>query len=120
MRKGLSESEIGEMPVTQFYELWVFDTFLEPQGPVVNDFHSAINQYTMYMTSSNMTKKSAKDIKLKDFITIGKGNVFKTPEELELLEKEKLARRAAAIKAQFTDPAVLALINSKAKGEING
>jgi len=120
MRRGLTEKEISVMPVTQYYELWIFDTFLEPQGPVAEDIHSALNRYTMYMTSPNMTKKAAKGIKLSEFMTLNKGNVFKTPEELALIEKEKNINRNKAILSQFTDPTVLTQIEKRTRGEVNG
>ncbi len=34
MRKGLTGDEILSMSMKEFYMVYLFDTFIEPQGPV--------------------------------------------------------------------------------------
>ena len=41
MRKGLTGDEILSMSMKEFYMVYLFDTFIEPQGPVMNDFYQA-------------------------------------------------------------------------------
>lgn len=106
LRKGLSEKEINEMSVVQYYELFLLDTFLEPQGPVVDDLRNAFLQHTIMMSSANMTAKYAKQIKLKDFSMYKDESVFKSPEELAEIEKKKQEEKRKAIEAQF-NPALL-------------
>ncbi|ECO7735897.1 hypothetical protein FXP37_17870 [Salmonella enterica] len=106
LRGGLSKSEMDNMPVTMFYRLYIFDTYLEPQSPQFKDMQNAMLQYTLYMSSPGMTREAAKKIKPSQFQLIKEEKVFKTREELEEIERKKEEERKAAIMSMF-DPALL-------------
>ncbi|EEW0999337.1 hypothetical protein ED203_03485 [Escherichia coli] len=106
MRKGLSKDEMDNMPITLFYSLYIFDTFLEPQSPVFHDDQMAMLQYTMYMTSPNMTRDFAKKIKPSQFRTINDDKVFLTKKDIEERERKKQEENKAKLLSIF-DPAML-------------
>lgn len=97
---------MDNMPVTMFYRLFIFDTYLEPQSPQFKDMQNAMLQYTLYMSSPGMTREAAKKIKPSQFQLIKEEKVFKTREELEEIERKKEEERKAAIMSMF-DPALL-------------
>lgn len=97
---------MDNMPVTMFYRLYIFDTYLEPQSPQFKDMQNAMLQYTLYMSSPGMTREAAKKIKPSQFQLIKEEKVFKTREELEEIERKKEEERKAAIMSMF-DPALL-------------
>ncbi|MFN1980775.1 hypothetical protein ACK2GH_03085 [Escherichia coli] len=106
MRKGLSKDEMLTMPITLFYSLYIFDTFLEPQSPVFHDDQMAMLQYTMYMTSPNMTRDFAKKIKPSQFKSISDEKVFLTKKDIEERERKKREENKSAMLSLF-DPALL-------------
>lgn len=118
MRRGLSSDEISSMPINQYFELYIFDTFIEPQGPVLQDLHSAQIAHSLYMTAPGMTKKHAEKIKLKDFMFI-KGTVFKSEDEIKEEQAKKDEVRNQNVMNMFS-PELLAKAKRMAKGKRNG
>ncbi len=106
MRRGLSKDEMDNMPVTLFWSLHIFDTYLEPQSPAFHDMQNAMLQYSLYMTSQGMTKEMANKIKPSQFQLIKEEKIFKTKEELEEIERKKEEERKAAMLSMF-DPALV-------------
>ncbi|HGA5124891.1 TPA: hypothetical protein ACISXB_003352 [Salmonella enterica subsp. enterica serovar Javiana] len=105
---------MDEMPITLFYKLYIFDTYLEPQSPLFKDMQNAMLQYSMYMTSQGMTRETAKKIKPSQFQLIKGEKVFKTQEELEAIERKKEEDRKAAMMSMF-DPTLLEQLKSVQK-----
>lgn len=70
------------MPITEFYELWFFDTFIEPQGPVMDDYYHAREIFTQHFNHPYQTKEARQKLNIKDFMRISE-KVFKSAEELE-------------------------------------
>lgn len=106
LRRGLSKDEMDNMPVTMFWSLHIFDTYLEPQSPQFKDMQNAMLQYSLYMTSQGMTKETAKKIKPSQFQLIKDEKIFKNKEELEAIERKKEEDRKAVMMSMF-DPALL-------------
>ncbi|HAW2200188.1 TPA: hypothetical protein JLO99_002713 [Escherichia coli] len=94
-----------------FYELWFFDSFIEPQSPVINDFHAARLIHTIEANNPNLTKEYRKKLKMKDHMLI-KDHVFKSPEQLEKDKADKEKQRVKAIESMF-DPALLQKLKLK-------
>ncbi|EFH5737745.1 hypothetical protein AT520_003965 [Escherichia coli] len=113
LRRGLTNIEILNMPICDFYELWFFESFIEPQGPVVNDLHQAHLAYATFANNPNLTKEGSKKLKMKDFMFI-KEKVFKSPEELEEEQKKAAEANRKKIESLF-EPELLAKMKSKAK-----
>lgn len=103
---------MDNMPVTLFWKLYIFDTFLEPQSPIFKDAQNAMLQYTMYMTSSNMTRDYAKKIKPSQFQIIKEEKIFKTSEELEEIDRQKEEERKSAMLSMF-DPSLIDELRKK-------
>ncbi|AIA41913.1 TPA: hypothetical protein MH611_01485 [Klebsiella pneumoniae] len=82
MRKGLTGDEILSMSMKEFYMVYLFDTFIEPQGPVMNDFYQARLAHSVIASNPNLTAEGRKKINMKDFYLL-KDKVFKSPEELK-------------------------------------
>ncbi|TDQ27277.1 hypothetical protein EDF75_1344 [Raoultella sp. BIGb0149] len=78
----------------EYYELWLFDTFIEPQSPVLNDSHQARLAHSIIAVSPNLTKEARRKLDMKDFYLI-KPKVFKSEQEIqeEREQKEKQARK---------------------------
>lgn len=106
MRRGLSKTEMDNMPYPLFYRLYIFDTYLEPQSPIFKDEQNAMLQYSMYMASPSMSREFAKKIKPSQFRIISDEKIFKTPEELAEIARKKEEDRKAAVMSMF-DPALL-------------
>lgn len=107
MRKGLSNDEMMALPVTEYWELYIFDSFIEPQGPQVDDFAKAQLLQTLWLTSPNMTKDSSRKIKIKDFMSIKPGeDVFKSAAVLEAIEQDKKREQQKRMLDSITDPIV--------------
>lgn len=89
----------------EYYELWLFDTFIEPQSPVLTDFYQARLAHSVIAVSPNLTKEARRKLDMKDFYLI-KPKVFKSSEELqeEREQKEKQARKNLEA---LMDPALL-------------
>lgn len=97
---------MDNMPITMFWSLHIFDTYLEPQSPQFKDMQNAMLQYSMYMTSNGMTRETAKNLKPSQFQLIKDEKIFKTKEELEAIERQREEERKAAMFSMF-DPAKL-------------
>ncbi|EMD4231288.1 hypothetical protein VQ237_001013 [Salmonella enterica] len=67
---------------------------------------NAMLQYSMYMTSPGMTREAAKNLKPSQFQLIKDEKIFKTPEELAEIERQREEERRAAMFSMF-DPAKL-------------
>ena len=80
--KGLTGDEILSMSMKEFYMVYLFDTFIEPQGPVMNDFYQARLAHSVIASNPNLTAEGRKKINMKDFYLL-KDKVFKSPEELK-------------------------------------
>lgn len=102
---------MDNMPITLFWKLYIFDTYLEPQSPQFKDMQNAMLQYSMYMTSPNMNRECAKKIKPSQFQLIRDEKMFKTKEELEEISRKKEEERKAAMMSMF-DPALLEQLKS--------
>lgn len=95
LRRGLGYEEMMSMPAPMFFELQMFDDYLEPQGPQVDDMRQAMTQHALYASSGNLTKKGLKEMKVTDFLLRNPDKrVFKTPEEIA-------ADKAAAERARL-------------------
>lgn len=99
------------MSVLMFYELWFFDSFIEPQSPVINDFNEARLIHTIEANNPNLTKEYRKKLKMKDHLLI-KPLVFKSPEQIEKEKSDKEKQRVKAIESMF-DPALLQKLKLK-------
>jgi hypothetical protein len=107
MRKGLSQKEMEALPVTEYWELYIFDSFIEPQGPQVDDFAKAQILQTLWLTSPNMTKESSRKIKLKDFMSIKPNeDIFKSKAVLEAIEEDKKREQHKRMLDSISDPIV--------------
>lgn len=115
MRSGLSKDEMDNMPITLFWKLYIFDTYLEPQSPAFQDMQNAMLQYSMYMTSQGMTRETARKLKPSQFQLIREEKLFKTKEELEELARKKEEERKAATLSMF-DPSLLEKLRSAQTG----
>lgn len=82
LRRGFSSVEFQQLTLPEFYELWLFETFIEPQGPVMNDFYQARITHSIFANNPNITKEGRKKLNMKEFYII-KDKVFKSEEELE-------------------------------------
>ncbi|WP_156137301.1 DUF4035 domain-containing protein [Pantoea sp. MBLJ3] len=118
MRRGLTEEEINKMPVTQYWELYIFDSFLEPQGPAVQDLHQAQIAHSLYMTAPGMTKAHADKIKLSDFM-FQKDTVFPSEEQKAEQQTKKNAIKSQNVQSQFS-PELIAKAKKMAQRKKNG
>lgn len=75
------------MSLREFYELWFFDTYIEPQSPILNDFYQARLTHTIFANNPNLTSDGRKKLNMKDFYMI-KEKVFKSKDEIEQERKE--------------------------------
>ncbi|MDP8728363.1 hypothetical protein [Serratia marcescens] len=109
MRRGLSLKEMEDLSVIEFYELYIFDTFIEPQGPLVDDVRNAQTLSTMWLSSPNMTKEASRKFKIKDFMAVKPGeDVFKSEEMLKALKEEETRNRHKRMLDSISDPQVKA------------
>ncbi|WP_311750740.1 hypothetical protein [Proteus columbae] len=102
------------MPVTLFWALHIFDTYVEPQSPQFHDMQNAMLQYSMYMTSSGMTREAAKKIMPSQFQLIKDETIFKSKEEIEEIERKKEEERKAATMSMF-DPSLIEKLRATMK-----
>ncbi|HAK5372901.1 TPA: hypothetical protein H1V70_000125 [Salmonella enterica] len=114
LRGGLSKDEMDNMPISMFWKLYIFDTYLEPQSPQFHDMQNAMLQYTMYLTTPGVTREAAKKIKPSQFRLIKEEKVFKTKEELAEIARKKEEERKAAMMSMF-DPTLLEKLKSAQK-----
>lgn len=89
MRSGLSKDEMDNMPITLFWKLYIFDTYLEPQSPAFQDMQNAMLQYSMYMTSQGMTRETARKLKPSQFQLIREENSLKLKKNWKNLHARK-------------------------------
>ncbi|MDK2708847.1 hypothetical protein [Enterobacter cloacae] len=109
------------MDIPMFFELWLFDTYIEPQGPVMNDLYQARLAHTVKAYSSVLSEKGRKEMKLEDFLML-KDTVFKSPEELERIKKQQAEQNKKAVEAMM-GPALMAKAQNAAarlKAKQNG
>lgn len=99
------------MPITLFWKLHIFDTYIEPQSPAFHDMQNAMLQYSMYMTSQGMTREGAKKLKPSQFQLIRDEKLFKTPDELKEIEHKKAEERKTAMLSMF-DPSLIEKLRS--------
>lgn len=97
---------MDNMPVSLFWSLHIFDTYLEPQSPRFKDMQNAMLQYSLYMTSQGMTRETARKLNPSQFQLIKDEKIFKSQEEIEAIERKKEEERKAAMMSMF-DPALL-------------
>ncbi|WP_253684632.1 hypothetical protein [Edwardsiella tarda] len=114
MRSGLSKTEMDHMPVTMFYRLYIFDTYLEPQSPRFQDLQNAMMQYTIMTSSPNMTSELAKKIKPSQFQLIKDETIFKSAEELREIEEKRKEEQKANLMSMF-DPALVERLKNNIK-----
>lgn len=100
LRRGFSEQELLQTSMVTFYELYLFETFIEPQGPVMNDFYQARLAHTILCSNPNMTTEGRKKLNMKDFYMI-KDKVFKSPEEIQKEKELEQQRRKKALESMF-------------------
>lgn len=96
LRRGLTSDEINRMPLDEFYELWFFETHIEPQGPIMQDYQQAHLAYSAFVNNPNLKQDSAKKYKIDDFRLI-KDKVFLSEAEKE----EKRIKDEEANKAKI-------------------
>lgn len=117
LRRGLSNEEIQQMSVMMYYELWFFDSFIEPQSPVYNDFYQARLIHTIEANNPNLTKEYRKKLNMKDHQLI-KYSVFKSQEEIEKEKEQQEIKRKKAIESMF-DPALLDKVKLRKTKKVN-
>ena len=94
------------MSLREFYELWFFDTYIEPQSPILNDFYQARLTHTIFANNPNLTSDGRKKLNMKDFYMI-KEKVFKSNEEIEQERKEAEEANREKILSMY-DPKLIA------------
>lgn len=113
LRRGFTSDEIMRMPLPDFYELWLFEMFLEPQSPVLNDFYQARLAQTVFSSNPNLTKEARSKYSMKDYILI-KDKVFLSDEEQQQ-EREKAEEANKAKIESLFDPKLLERARAKSK-----
>ncbi|TEW83379.1 hypothetical protein D5R38_18590 [Serratia marcescens] len=109
------------MPVTEYWELVVFDTYLEPQGSQFQDIVQAHQQLTAYATSPHMTEKAMKNIKLKNFTLLKHGPddfMFLTEEQLKQKAYEDDKRSMEKMISNYQDPKVKETVRKKLEKQL--
>ena len=109
--RGHRFEEIDALNFHELHELWIMDTYLEPQGPNAEEMRTARLIHSNYMTSPNMSAKAAKGIKVSDFTNVGK-SVFKTQEEII---EENQTKQKSAMELIFGDTDLLTQLKSEEK-----
>lgn len=101
------------MSLREFYELWFFDTYIEPQSPILNDFYQARLTHTIFANNPNITSDGRKKLNMKDFYMI-KEKVFKSNEEIEQERKEAEEANREKILSMY-DPKLIAKAKKRTK-----
>lgn len=101
------------MSLREFYELWFFDTYIEPQSPTLNDFYQARLTHTIFANNPNLTSDGRKKLNMKDFYMI-KEKVFKSNEEIEQERKEAEEANREKILSMY-DPKLIAKAKKRTK-----
>lgn len=101
------------MSLREFYELWFFDTYIEPQSPILNDFYQARLTHTIFANNPNLTSDGRKKLNIKDFYMI-KEKVFKSNEEIEQERKEAEEANREKILSMY-DPKLIAKAKKRTK-----
>ncbi|WP_064518813.1 phage tail assembly protein T [Buttiauxella gaviniae] len=119
MRKGLSKQEMMDLPLPEFCELQLFDEYLEPQSPQLDDIRHSITQANLYRSSGNLSKDGLKRMKAEDFRMFSDEAIFKTPEQLEEIKRKQEQQRIQAVNQMLT-PAQLKQLKEMQRGASNG
>lgn len=119
MRKGLSKQEMMDFPLPEFLELQLFDEYLEPQSPQLDDIRHSITQANLYRSSGNLSKDGLKRMKAEDFRMFSDETVFKTPEQIAEIKRMENEKRLAAI-TSMADPKDLEKLRQRQRGIKNG
>lgn len=101
------------MSLREFYELWFFDTYIEPQSPILNDFYQARLTHTIFANNPNLTSDGRKKLNMKDFYMI-KEKVFKSIDEIEQERKEAEEANREKILSMY-DPKLIAKAKKRTK-----
>lgn len=101
------------MSLRELYELWFFDTYIEPQSPILNDFYQARLTHTIFANNPNLTSDGRKKLNMKDFYMI-KEKVFKSNEEIEQERKEAEEANREKILSMY-DPKLIAKAKKRTK-----
>jgi len=101
------------LSLREFYELWFFDTYIEPQSPILNDFYQARLTHTIFANNPNLTSDGRKKLNMKDFYMI-KEKVFKSNEEIEQERKEAEEANREKILSMY-DPKLIAKAKKRTK-----
>lgn len=101
------------MSLREFYELWFFDTYIEPQSPILNDFYQARLTHTIFANNPNLTSDGRKKLNMKDFYMI-KEKVFKSKDEIEQERKEAEEANREKILSMY-DPKLIAKAKKRTK-----
>ncbi|WP_368287563.1 hypothetical protein AB2B46_15385 [Kluyvera intermedia] len=112
LRRGFNYNDFLEMPFNEFYELWFFETYIEPQGPMIQDSFQAHLAYSAFVNNPNLKPDASKKIKLDDFRLIPK-QVFLSDKEKEDKRKKDEEANKSKIESLF-DPDILARARAKA------
>lgn len=90
IKRGLSYSEIHNLPLPVFRSLELFDRFIEPSNFDTLDSMFAKLNRTMYVASGKFDQEGLRKLKAADFKIIRDDIIFKSPEDIE---KEKAQKR---------------------------
>ncbi|HGG8970228.1 hypothetical protein FPB06_03375 [Enterobacter hormaechei] len=101
------------MSLREFYELWFFDTYIEPQSPILNDFYQARLTHTIFANNPNLTSDGRKKLNMKDLYMI-KEKVFKSKDEIEQERKEAEEANREKILSMY-DPKLIAKAKKRTK-----
>ncbi len=117
LRKGMSIQESLALPITTFNELMIFDEYIEPQGPIIDDVRHAITQANICRNSPNMKIEGIKKIKASDHRMI-KDKVFKSQEEMKEQAEIRRQNQLNAIMSKLP-PDQAARVKQKIKTGVN-
>ncbi|CRY67042.1 Uncharacterised protein [Yersinia kristensenii] len=66
-RRGHSFQEMGSMPLPLFNALFVYETYIAPSGPRIDQIRHAQVLETLYKSSGNLSKEGMRSISINDF-----------------------------------------------------
>ncbi|EOS9525183.1 hypothetical protein ACNKW8_003708 [Salmonella enterica] len=114
----MSKDEMDNMPISMFWKLYIFDTYLEPQSPQFKDLQHAQLLYYLHATSYHASNKTLGNLSAVNFMNRKPNEkVFKTEEELAEIARKKEEERKAAMMSMF-DPALLDQLKSATNNEV--
>lgn len=70
-KRGHSYSEMGSMPLPLFNALYVYENFIAPSGPRIDQIRHAQVLETIYKSSGNLSKEGMRSISIQDFDMYG-------------------------------------------------